>query len=521
MELIDYIHILRRRWILIALVTIACVGGAAAATKLTTPTYQATSQLIVNGSSSVSGADEVVSRELAAERATAFAQIISTAPAVQAALKEAEAKAGPFNPSGYPSVSASADGTDPFITIDVTDTDPRRAQAVANAFSVVLPSVLRQLQQPTATPNEIDILQAASLPTKPASPKPKENLIIGLALGLVLGVAAAFVMETLDRRLKDSADVEAASGLTALGVVPFEMPGEPIPAKTHPRSRRAEAYRQVRTSLAFASEKGPPKSIIITSSSSSEGKTSLAVNLAITSARSGQRVALVDADLRRPMVHTFLDTPEHKGLVNVLAGTIELSDALQSSEAGPMDVLVAGPVPTNPSELLGSETMLKTIRQLESSYDIVIIDTPPVLPVTDALLIGVNVDAVVVVARLGQTTRDRIRRTTAALTQVKANIAGVVPNGAIEREDSAYYYAYRYRSKGQLLDVPDLAPDPVVAPNPNDLRPAFWANGNGKAHEPSSEPGGTLVESATSEPRGRHARRDLPETDTPAPPPQV
>jgi len=513
-ELIDYIQILRRRWIFIALVIIACVGGAVAATKFTTPTYQATSRLIVSGSSAVGASDQTAS-QVAAQRATEFAQIISTTPAVQAALKEAEAKAGPFEPSGYPSVSASADGTDPFVTVDVTDTDPRQAQAVANAFPIVLPSVLRQLEQPATTPHEIDMLEAAGLPTKPASPNPRENLIIGLALGLVLGVAAAFVVEALDRRLKDSADVEAASGLTTLGVVPFEMRRVPIPAKTHPSSARAEAYRQVRTNLAFASEKGPPKSIVITSSGPSEGKTSLAMNLAITSARTGQRVALVDADLRRPMVHTFLHTPEHKGLVDVLAGTTELSDALQPSEAGPMDVLVAGPVPTNPSELLGSETMLKTIRQLENSYDIVFIDSPPVLPVADALLIGVHVDAVVVVARLGQTTRDRVRRTTTALAQVKANVAGVVPNGAIERADSAYSYAYRDRSKRPQPDSRYQAPDPVVASHPNNLHPAFRANG--KAHEPS-KPDGALVESAAPERVGKHAAPERgPETDAPAP----
>jgi tyrosine-protein kinase len=446
----------------------------------------------------------------------AFAQIVSTAPAVQAALKEAEANAGPFEPSGYPSVSASADGTDPFITVAVADTDPRRAQAVANAFPVVLPRVLQQLQQPQTTPHEIDMLQAAGLPTKPASPKPKQNLIIGGALGLVLGIAAASVLETLDRRLKDSADVEAASELTSLGIVPFEMPKEQIPAATHPKSIRAEAYRQVRTSLAFASEKGPPKSIVITSSTSSEGKTSLAVNLAITSARSGQRVVLVDADLRRPMVHTFLDLPAHAGLVNVLAGTTQLSDALQTSEAGPMDVLVAGPVPINPSELLGSETMLKTVRELENNYDIVIFDTPPVLPVTDALLMAVNVDAVVVVARLGKTTRDRVRRTTAALSQVNANIAGVVPNGASEREDSSYYYAYRYRSKPQPSHSNGATPT-EVALDPSSLRPAFWANG--KDHEPSPETSETLLEDEDTEPRGKHAYgRHARAADPPAPP---
>ena len=236
-ELIDYIHILRRRWILIALVMIACVGGAVAATKLTTPTYQATSRLIISGYPVVTSVDEVASSQLAAQRATAFAQIISAAPTVQAALKEAEAQGGPFEPSGYPSVSASADGTDPFITVDVTDTDPRRAQAVANAFPIVLPSVLGQLGSPQRRPTR-STCSKPQASRQSRSPPTRENLIIGLALGVVLGVAAAFVVEALDRRLKDSADVEAASGLTALGVVPFEIPKEPIPARTRPRSAR-------------------------------------------------------------------------------------------------------------------------------------------------------------------------------------------------------------------------------------------------------------------------------------------
>jgi capsular exopolysaccharide synthesis family protein len=471
-ELIDYVRILRRRWALIILVLIACVAGAVVATKLTTPEYQASSRLIINGSSSLGGTDEVASRQLADERATAFAQIVSTGPAVQAALTRAEATNGPFISTGAPVVSASASGTDPFININVTDTDPHRAQAVANAFADVLPKVLQHLNQPTTALHEIDVLNPANLPSSPISPRPRQNLLIGFALGLVLGAGAAFVLESLDRRLKDSDDVEAATGLTVLGVIPYDMPGEPIPAESHPMSLRAEAYRKVWTNLAFVTETGPPKSIIVTSAASSEGKTSLAVNLAIACASSGQRVVLVDADLRRPMVHTYLQTPDHTGLVDVLAGTTPLSDALQISEAGHFDVLVSGPVPSNPNQLIGSQTMLTTIRQLEHDFDMVIIDTPPVLPVADALNLSVKVDGVVVVTRLGETTRDRLRRTKEALVNVHAAIIGVVPNGAIQREDSAYSYAYRYRSKRKAPDLPYAPREPEIEPHPDNLRPA-------------------------------------------------
>ena len=491
MELIDYVHILRRRWALIVLVIIACVGGSVAATKLTKPTYQATVRLIVNGSNGISGPGEIVSDQLAAARASSFAQIIPTAPSVQAALSAAEKASGPFNSSGYPSVSATANGTDPFITVNVSDTDPHRAQAVANAMAAVLPLVVQRLRQTPTAPHEIVTLNPATLPTKPSSPRPKENLIIGLALGVVLGCGAALVVESLDRRLKDSADVEKASGLTTLGIVPLWKPDEPVPTETHPRSTRAEAYRKVRTNLAFVSEGAAPTSIVITSAASSEGKTSLAVNLAVASALTGQRVVLVDADLRRPMVHSYLHTPAHRGLVDVLAGNVDLAEAIQSTEIGPMDVLVSGPVPTNPNELLGSESMLRTLRQLEADYDAVIIDTPPVLPVADALVISVHVDAVVIVARLGQTTHDRLRRTKQELAHVGAHVVGVVPNGAIEREDSAYYYAYRYRSRDQPRDVPYGAYAPEIEPHPQGLRPSHRENG-------SDDDGGSLVQNGAN-----------------------
>jgi succinoglycan biosynthesis transport protein ExoP len=490
--------------VLIALVVLACVGGAVLATKLTTPEYQTSAKLIVNGSSNVSVADELTNRQLAIERATAFAQIVSTGPAVHAALKEAQTAEGPFSSSGSPVISGSSSGTDPFVVINVEDTDPRRAQAVANAFVKVLPNVLARLNQSTTEPHEIESLNPATFPTTPVSPKALQNLLIGFALGIVLGAGAAFVLESLDRRLKDSDDVETATGLTVLGVVPFDMPGEATPAESHPMSVRSEAYRKVRTNLAFVNEGGTPKSIIITSAASSEGKTSLAVNLAIAGARAGQRVVLVDADLRRPMVHTYLQITDQPGLVDVLAGTTELSDAIRFTEKGHFDVLTSGPVPSNPNELIGSETMLKTIRQLELDYSTVIIDTPPVLPVADALHLSVCVDAVVIVTRLGETTRDRLRRAKEGLVNVHANIVGVVPNGAIQREDSAYSYAYRYRSRKKAPDIPYEPRDPEIEPRPSNLRPATHEDQYNRTSSNVAESTQEVPQPGKSTRRGKH-----------------
>lgn len=496
MELIDYVRIARRRWLLIAIVLVACVAGAGIATKFNAVRYTATAELIVNGSSTISATDEIATRELADERAVAFSQIATTAPAIQAALVKAETLSGPFSPKGRPSVSASASGTSPFIVIHVSDADAHRAQAVANAYATILPTIIQKLEQtPVATPEEISVVSPAGLPGSPFNHDLKRNLLIGLALGLVIGGGAALVRESLDRRLKDSQDVESATGLTVLGVIPYEMPGEPIPAQSHPMSVRAEAYRKVRTNLTFVTEAGVPKSVIITSSASSEGKTSLSTNLAIACARTGQKVVLIDADLRRPMVHTFLQLPDDKGLVDVLAGTAELSEAIHHMEDAGIYVIVSGPVPTNPSELLGSKRMLDTIRELETEFDIVIIDTPPVLPVADALVLGVNVDGVVIVTRLGDTTRDKLRRTKESLQRVHLNIFGVVPNGAIQRDDSAYAYAYRYRSRRKPLTIPYAPRDPQIEPQPDDLIPAWKTDRTSDSRErhPDSEPGSAIL----------------------------
>ncbi|HEX3907421.1 MAG TPA: polysaccharide biosynthesis tyrosine autokinase [Mycobacteriales bacterium] len=447
MELIDYLHIVRRRMVLILVIMVACTAGAGVATAFQTTTYQASVRLIVSGASNVSDVDEIARRQLAVQNAVAFAQVAGTGPAVKDAITAAAAD-GPFKACAYPQVSANADGTDPFVNISVIDCDPRQAAAVANAYVKILPTALKQLDQvAAAVPEEIVSLGAAPVPAKPYSPRFPRNLLIGFIVGLVIGLVTAFVREGLDRRLRDSDEVEGATGAPILGVIPSELDGVRTPVLTHPMSARAEAYRKVRTNLTFAGPGGMPKALLITSAVSGEGKTTLATNLALACARTGQRVALVDADLRRPMVSSYLDVKEGLGVTSVLTGDTTLEQAMTTIDDGRIHVLGSGPIPSNPSELLGSARMTAMVAELVATHDVVIIDAPPVLPVADALVLVSEVDAVVLVAKVGETTRDRLKQATEAVLQVHGNLVGIVPNSVVQREDSAYAYAYRSRTR--------------------------------------------------------------------------
>jgi capsular exopolysaccharide synthesis family protein len=217
--------------------------------------------------------------------------------------------------------------------------------------------------------------------------------------------------------------------------------------QARPQSQMAESYRALRTSLLLTSLGAPPKVILVTSALPQEGKTTTSMNTAIVLAQKGSRVLLIDADLRRPSVHKALGMGPRTGLSNVLTGSAQLHQAIVRSTLIPtLYIMTAGTPPPNPAELLASSNMRDVLNELREQYDHIVIDTPPTLSVTDAVLLSTNADSVVLVIRSGQTTRQALRRARDLLVRVNARIAGVLLNAA-DLKSADYYYYYEYRGK--------------------------------------------------------------------------
>jgi capsular exopolysaccharide synthesis family protein len=459
-DLIGYLRLLRRRWWIIALAIVVCVGAALGATRLEHKRYQSSTRLLVSGSSSLSAVDEITRRQLAQQRAVLFSQIATTDPVVRAAENAADGTGTAENvAAAHPAIAATADGNDPFLTITVTADTPRAAQAIASVYARVLPGQLAKLDQlPSVVDTLLTVVNPAPLPTQPFSPDPLRNGLIGLALGLVLGIAAALIRETLDTTLRDSDEVRRITRATILGVIPREFDDERLPAATRPHSQRSEAYRQVRTNLEFAGVEDPPRSLVVTSAGQGEGKSTTVANLALLISRAGKSVAIVDADLRKPTLASFFNASADHGLSDVLSGSSSLTEVLQPIAGEQITVLASGATVARPSELLSSPAMEHVLDELRRAFDIVIVDSPPVLAITDALLVGKHTDGVILVTRMRSTTRSALRRSLEAVERVHARLLGLVVNAAVETTDKRYGYTKGYLSQERVSSDAELRP---------------------------------------------------------------
>ena len=316
---------------------------------------------------------------------------------------------------------------------------------------------LSQLQVTTAQGASAGQLVVPAVPSSvPVSPKRAQDAVVAAGVGLLLGLGLALLRDHVDDRIRDVDDLEeAAGGLPTIGLIPAlpEWRDRKTPflvTSERPRSPAAEAYRALRTSIKFMALEHPVKTLQVTSPGATEGKTTTAANLAYAMAESGQRVVLVDCDLRRPRVHEFFHLPNEVGLTSILLGETPIEEALVPVRGNDghegLVVLPSGGIPPNPSELLSGERAALLFRHLAESADIVILDSSPVLPVTDAVVLAARVDGVLLVAAAGISTARALTRSLELLGRVDAPVVGTVLNRDPEAVSYGYGYRYGYNS---------------------------------------------------------------------------
>ena len=307
------------------------------------------------------------------------------------------------------------------------------------------------------TVSNIQVVDQAEIPTRPYKPNNRLNLLLAAVVGLFLGVGLAFFFEYLDNTVKTPEDVEQMIRLPSFGMVPEISNGRrnrlekgasyPVELITHrhPKSILSEAYRNVRTSLLLSFSEKPPKKIAITSPNPVEGKTTTVINTAIALSQTGAQVVVVDTDMRKPRIHHIFNGGDNgTGLSNFLSGNADLASIVKKTEVPNLYYIPSGPIPPNPSELLGSNRFKNMMGALEKKFDHVLLDTPPVLGFADSLILSSSVDGVVLVVVGGKTPRETLQRAKEVLHQVNAKILGVVINRVDMRRGDYGYYYYRY-----------------------------------------------------------------------------
>lgn len=444
MDAAALLHVLRRRFFPLLLCVLVGAVGALVVNRTTDPVYQSTSQVFVNIPTASSIQNSFQGVQVVSDLLPSYAEIASSRTVV---AKVKERLSLPDSVEALRArISAKPLPQKLILEISANDSDPVRARSIANSTTLALADAVAELEK-SRTPSTAVQLQVIDPAVRghQTAPRTTYNVVLGLLVGLVAGLVLALALEALDRSVKTGAQTEAATHAPVLGVVPrMRRSGSQLAVLDN--DPVAENYRTLRTSVTYANPDHPVRVIMVTSASSQEGKTTTAVNLAIALAQSGERTVLVDADLRRPNVAQMLGIEGAVGVTSVLTRSADLGGALQTWRDDLL-VLPAGALPPNPSEMVGSQAMSKLISELDAFADTIVIDAPPVLPVTDAVVLSTQVDGVILVVRAGKTQRGQAAEARRRLDGVDAPVIGSVLNG-VKRSSAAGYYAAYHPEQG-------------------------------------------------------------------------
>ena len=525
MELKDYIIPLRKWWWLILASTLVAAASSFIAVWQQPATYRATTKLII-GQAINNPNPTSTEFSLSQLLATTYADIANTGPVREQTMAV-------VGLDWLPEYTVRQQANTQIIEIAVIDTDPVRAQVVANELAnqlilqsptaprpeeqerqafieneltdieskitetreeisvqqealvnllsarqiadvqsqiAVLQTRLTTLQSNYAALlasteggaiNSLRIIDPARRPETPVGPNRPVTILTAAAIGFALAAAGAYLMEYLDDTIKTPGDVEALTGLPTLaGIARFksENGSRELVTQEHPRSPISEAYRVLRTGIQFSNLAKPNRKLLISSPNPVEGKSMTTANLAVVMAQAGHKVLVIDTDLRRPVQHKIFSLNKDKGLTNMLllselereGSSAEMHQKLgqflqKTSEPG-LAVLTSGPIPPNPSELLGSNRMKKVLNILSSIFDVILLDSPPALAVTDAAVLSDQVDGVILVVNADSTRRNQLQQGVERLREINANLIGVVLNRLTPKSDGYYYYYYYEKS---------------------------------------------------------------------------
>ena len=490
-----YLQILRHRKWWVGSLTVLGLAASLAFSLTTHKQYSATAQLLVQPSLGASGLGAAQQPVTQTEVQTEL-QLVTSAPVQQAVRDRLKST---------PAVSASEVGQTNVMAITATSKVPSQAALVANLYATafvqyrqavasrslataeaqlrsqisslgrqlssfhgndttspqasallnqeaVLKEQLAQMQVSGAVyTGDVVLVTPAQIPVSPSSPRPVQDALVGLAAGLALGLGAAFLRDSLDDKLTSKEAAEHAGGTPVLALTPvvasWRRQKPLVVSVTEPTSPAAESYRSLRTSLQFARQEQQLRSVMVTSPGIGDGKTSTLANLGVVFAQTGERVVLVSSDLRRPRIGEFFGLDEQAGLTSILSGQRTLEEALLPVPGfDRLSLLPAGSVPPNPAELLNSTHAQDIFTRLRDQFDLVLIDSPPVLPVTDAAILSQYADATLMLAAAGQTRRADLHRAVEKLDQVGATILGIVLNKVTRHTGRNYGYSYTYKA---------------------------------------------------------------------------
>jgi len=446
MDMRTWLRAVRKYWWIVVICTVLAVSVGALVTLKTPAQFASTVTFFVRTpAEQIGGAYQ--GDQFAQKRVNSYVQLMESRRLADLIVTDID---GELTVDEITSrISAKGDLNTVLLTATVTDTSAERSLDIAQSLSRNFVDLVSTLETPpgSSTPSvTIEVTSAATLNPNPVSPRPVINLGIAAFLGVVLGISLAVMRELTDTTARSVEVLRELTGSSVLAVVPFDEAAKksPLLVDSHARSVRAESFRQLRTNLQFVDVDRPVKVMVVSSSVAGEGKSSTATNMAATFAEAGRKVLLIEGDLRRPRVADYLGLEGSIGLTNVLAGQVKVEEVLQTWGRGGLTVLPSGSIPPNPSELLSSQNMQDLLTAMRSTFDIIIIDTPPLLPVTDGAIAAANADGAILVVRHGKTTRNQVLAATAALAAVDARLLGTVLNMMPTKGADAYGYGYGY-----------------------------------------------------------------------------